>query len=530
MPNTPYQTDQERRQLIGKTLSEPFAGNAVITKLNDLATKLYDPDTSPVEDRISKIFIPIELDYSNDATNNMLITQTCSPLYEEITSIISDVLNDEQTQAAPQLLDKRLKPFILNSLFSNRWNSTNMPENVLQAMRPFQDNSLVQSVLKHKIDNLHKDTTALTAKICATQFIRYNIYKFVETYYDQIKYLADTNPAVITLYVYTQDITKPLEHEGEVVKVIRDHLQQRHPDYPLSSYWKAFSKRSHESIYNHITACSQQNMQYDEHTLCTELLIATTITNTHLAPTSNTWLDTMNDNRFNSLAQRKPILMLLLKESQKHATDSDWYQGVGRQINDVSDYVRDMNPDAKVTSTSWNGLLARSDEWHRDQRANYNIRQHDPRTLKCWNSMIEEPVAFEKENIVVIPLVNSMQLYTESDEVQHCVRMYADSCVNGRSRIFKIRPIKGESEREKVGTMEIDLNGNNWSVRQVRGIKNHSMNPVVDKIAMQIAAQYTSAWNALDPKKGDRHTSWTEDRTDNVEEQATMKQYNRDEI
>ncbi len=530
MPTTPYQTDQERRQLIGQTLSEPFAKREIIDQLNALSSNLYDPDKSPVEERINKIFIPTKLDYIDDATNNMLITQTRSPLYEEITSIISNVLHDDRSHTQPQLLDKRLKPFVLNSLFSNRWDATNMPQEILQVMLPFQDNNLVKNVLSHKLRSLHPDVAALTAKICATEVIRYNIYKFVETYYDQIKYLADTNPAVITLYIYTQDISNPLEHEGEIVKLIRDHLEKRHPDYPLSTYWKAFSKRSHLSIYDHITACAQQNMQYDEHMLCTELLIATTITKTHLKPTTSTWLDSMNDNRFNNLTQRKPILMLLLKESEKHDANDEWFQGVARQINDISDYARDMNPDAKVTSTSWNGLLARSDEWHRDQRANYNIRQHDRYTLKCWNSLIEEPMTFENENLVVIPLVNSMQLYTESDEVQHCVRMYSESCITGRSRIFKIRPIKGEGEREKIGTMEIDLGNNGWVVRQVRGIRNHSMNPIVDRIAAEVAKQYTTEWTKLGTKKGERHTSWTEKRTDNQAEQDEQIQQNRDEI
>ena len=528
MPTTPYQTDQERRELIGKTLSSTSATTAVVDRLTNLATSLYNAETSPVEERMNKIFLHIDIDFNNEATNRMLIQQTLSPLYEEITTIICDVLNDKATQSAPQLLDKRLRPFVLNSLFSNRWNNSNLPEAIVDAMRPFLDSSLVKDMLKYRLEILHHETTLLTAKVCATNFIRYNIYKFVHEHYEIVKYLADTNPSVITLYIYTQDITKPIEHQGEIVKTIRDHLEARHPEYPLSSYWKAFSKRSHDSIYNHITACSQQNMQYDEHPLCTELMIATTISDTHLEPTPTSWIDHMNDNRFTALQQRKPILMLLLKEIKKHKPEDEWFQGIGRQITDISDFVRDMNPDAKVTSTSWSGLLARSDEWHRDQRANHNLRQHDPDKIQMWNSLIQEPVIYEKENLVVIPLLSSMQLYAESDEVQHCVRAYSEACSSGRSRIFKIRPLKGDGEREKIGTMEIDLSNDTWNVRQVRGIRNHPMSNEVEKIAIEIAQQYTREWSTARSLKNERHTTWIEQRTDNKKEGEEPR--NRDEI
>ena len=528
MPTTPYQTDQERRELIGKILSSPHATTAIVDRLHSLSSSLYDAETSPVEERINKVFIPTNIDFDDEATNSTLIKQTLSPLYEEITAIICDVLNDKATASEPQLLDKRLRPFVINSFFSNRWNETNLPTAIVTALRPFQDNSLVKDVLRHRLETLHRETTLLTAKVCATDIIRYNMYKFVYDHYEMVKYLADTNPSVVTLYIYTQDITKPIEHQGEIVKTIRDHLESRHPDYPLSSYWKAFTKRSHQSIYNHITACSQQNMQYDEHTLCTELMIATTISGTHLEPTPTSWLDHMNDNRFTALQQRKPILMLLLKEIKKHKPDDEWFQGVGRQITDISDFARDMNPDAKVTSTSWNGLLARSDEWHRDQRANHNLRQHDPDRIQMWNSLIKDPVVYEEDNIVVIPLLSSMQLYAESDEVQHCVRAYSEACSSGRSRIFKIRPIKGDGEREKIGTMEIDLNNDAWKVRQVRGIRNHPMSNAVEKIAVEIAQQYTKEWNTAQNQKAERHTTWVEQRTDNKKEGEQPR--NRDEI
>ena len=530
MPDTIYPTDQERRQLIGQTLSKPYAKREIITRLNALSSSLYNPDKSPIEQRINKIFIPSKLDYIDDTTNDMLITQTRSPLYEEITNIIYDVLHDDKTQSPPQLLDKRLKPFILNSLFSNRWDATNMPSEILEVMLPFQDNDIVRSVLAHKISSLHPDVAALAAKICATEIIRYNIYNFVETYYDQIKYLADTNPAVITLYVYTQDINAPLEHEGEIVKLIRQHLQNRHPDYPLSTYWKAFSKRSHESIYNHITACAQQNMQYDEDMICTELLIATTIAKTHLKPTTSTWLDHLNDNRFNNLNQRKPILMLLLKESDKYDPGDQWFRNVGRQITNITDYARDMNPDARMTSTNWNGLIARADEWHRNMRANTKMRQHDRYNLKCWNSLIKEPMTFENENIVITPLVNSLELYVESEEVQHCVHMYSEYCVSGKTRLFKIRPINDKTgERDKIGTMEIALRDKEWTVQQVQGLRNHSMNSILDQVASKVARQYTNEWTSLDAVNGERHTTWMEKRTDIPKEEDEV-QPNRNEI
>ena len=520
MTTVTYQTDAQRRTLIGQLFNEHKIKQDIVNALTTLRENLYNPELSPVEDRISKILIPTNVGYENPKIDSFLITQTRSPLYEEIANIFVDKITHLNNPEAKGLVDKRLRPFVANSLYSDRFDNSNLPKEIVGALQPFQTPDLMKDVLHKRLENLDQNVTQLTAQITANPLIRFNLYKFVAENYEKVKYLADTNPAVITMYIYTQDITQPIEHEGEVVKCIRDHFQERHPDYPLADYWKAFTKRSHSSIYNHITTCAQQSMDY-QNTLCSELLIATTMVGTELVPGSHNWLDHLSDQRFNALTNRKQLLLLLLREIQNHDPSDEWFQGLNRQISDITDYIRNLNPDAVVNSTSWNGLLQRSDEWHRDQRAHANLRQHDPDTMKCWNSLIEEPIEFEKEKIIVTPLLSSIELYMESDEVQHCVRMYSEACSGGRSRIFKIRPMSGHEDRGKVGTMEIELNGNYWKVRQVRGIRNHPLTSSIENAADVVAQAYTTAWNKATTKDGEeRHKSWDEKRDKEAEKDA----------
>ena len=520
MTTITYQTDAQRRSLIGQLFNEDDVKKDIVEALSTLRTNLYNSTDNPIEQRINKILIPTADTYNNPKIDALLIAQTRSPLYEEIANIFVDKLQKLEVGKTQGLLDKRLRPFIANSLYSNRFDNSNLPQEIIDAMQPFQTPELVKDVLQKRLANLDEKVTKLTTQITANPLIRFNLYKFVAENYEKVEYLAETNPAVITMYIYTQDITKPIEHEGEVVKCIRDHFEERHPDYPLSDYWKAFSKRSHNSIYNHITACAQQSMDY-QNTLCSELLIATTISGTEIQPGAHNWLDHLTDQRFNALGNRKQILMLLLKEVQNHPPDDEWFQGLNRQISDVTDYIRNMNPDANVNSTSWNGLLQRSDEWHRDQRAHANLRQHDPDTKKCWNSLIEEPIKFDSQKIIVTPLLSSIELYMESDEVQHCVRMYSEACSSGRSRIFKIRPMPGHEDRGKVGTMEIELNDSGWKVRQVRGIRNHPLTSSIETAAEHVAQAYTQKWNSVSTKDGEeRHKSWDEKRDKEEEKEA----------
>ena len=340
------------------------------------------------------------------------------------------------------------------------------------------------------------------------------MYKFIERNFDKVKYLAETNPGVITLFLYTQDLNNDIEHEGEVIKHVRNHLTNRHPEYNLKDYWKSFTKRSHDSIYNHIVACAQQSHTYAD-SLTTELLITTTINDYELQPSNTSWLDCLNDNRFRQTPFRHEVLSLLLQEAKKYNNNDEWFQGLQRQIMDITDYLRNVNPDTKINSTSWNGLLQRCDEWHRDQRAHANLNQHDPSTKNCWNVLIEKPIEFPDQQVVVTPLSDSIQLYMESDEVQHCVRSYVQACTQGRSRIFKIRPIEGHEDRSKVGTMEIEVNNTGlWQVRQVRGLRNHPMPDSIQSVATKIAEEYTRLWlnNWEDQDQTTRHRAWTEPR------------------
>lgn len=505
-------TDQERRIYIGKLIEQEPINNTVLANLQKLNNDLYNPNNNPLEDRLNKLFIP-----TNEDINDLHIAQIKTSIYEKLTDIIYNALSNSDTNTPKELLDSKLQPFILNSFFSNKWDNTNLPSQIIENIEPFYNGSVIKKALQFRLQNLNPEVVKLTTKICAIPTIRYNIYKFVDQNYEKVKYLADTNPAIITLYIYTQDIENPIEHEGEIIKTIRKEIYNKNPNYELSSYWKKLTKRSHESIYNHMTVCAQQNIFYNKSNLVTELLIASTIVDVELRPTKEIWLNATNDFTLRTEIDRRKILQILLKEFKKHPdTDDPWYQNLKHQITDVSDYLRNQNPDHVITSKSWNRLLQKSDKWHRDMIAHRNINSHDPNTMTCWNSLIDKPIKFEEDNVIITPLTNSVQLYMESDEVQHCVRSYVNSCSKGYSRLFKIRPID-EYERDKVGTLEIKIDNANdpWRVAQVRGLRNHPMNNNMTLIADKIANIYTTKWNKTKHPKDNRHTHWTQDRTDN---------------
>lgn len=512
---TGYISDTDRRSLIGELLQTPSKGGVekVLQEISNLGTCIKDPKTSPIEKRLQRIYINTNA-VSDMVDDGLLFSQTRAPLYEQLAHTIVEGIKHVDPNHV--IVDNRLKTFVLNNLFSGSFTTKNMPMPIIKALEPYCNNTVVQNLLNERVNSLDKTTLDLTSQIAGTPYIRYNMYQFVADHLEIVTSLAETNPAIMTLFLYTADLETPtIEHQGDVVRSVKEDLLEKHSDTPQNTYWKALSKRSHRSIYNHLVCCSQHGLNYAS-PLTTELLIASTKINVELVPTANSWLEALSDSSFQELQQRGLILNLLLKETTKHEPDDEWFMpaNLRRQIQEITDYARNMNPDATITSTSWNGLLERCDQWHREQRTTRNIRSHDPHKMHVWNSLIEEPI--EEDGYRITPLVNSIQLYLESDEVEHCVRSYVNTCTGGRSRIFKIRPADKEYDRSRVGTTEIALSGNTWEVRQTRGIRNHTPPASMDKAARRIAALYTELWTKAKPKNDnkERHYSWVEERTD----------------
>ena len=125
-----------------------------------------------------------------------------------------------------------------------------------------------------------------------------------------------------------------------------------------------------------------------------------------------------------------------------------------------------------------------------------------------WNSLIEEEYILDKK-YRIIPLINSDMLHDESDEVQHCVRSYASVCSRGGSRIFGIRPLTDET-RGVTATLEISLENNTWELRQLRGVRNHSIPDGVRDSLKDIVNRYNTIWTStpITDENPQRHRSW----------------------
>jgi hypothetical protein len=92
-------------------------------------------------------------------------------------------------------------------------------------------------------------------------------------------------------------------------------------------------------------------------------------------------------------------------------------------------------------------LLELTEQWQQNIICN---RPHASRIVH-WPALLYEPVFFD--GLTVISLINSFQLFKESESLNHCVPRYISACLLGHSHILAIRDESGES----LSTVEITL-------------------------------------------------------------------------
>jgi hypothetical protein len=156
----------------------------------------------------------------------------------------------------------------------------------------------------------------------------------------------------------------------------------------------------------------------------------------------------------------------------------------------VWDWLTRENPvlDKNQLKAPWSWFMRQQAEWHeRIQKI-----ERDALAKDSWDSAIE---TFDYKGYTVVPLLSSLELFDEGKEMHHCVSSYARQCLLGTSRIFSIR--KGEY---KIATVEINDGfvkmqkpTLKWTMAQVRGKCNASVDKDVEQVAQQIAVLYNKA-------------------------------------
>ena len=190
---------------------------------------------------------------------------------------------------------------------------------------------------------------------------------------------------------------------------------------------------------------------------------------------------------------------LMFRESHENPLEG---QRILAQAQDLRDYVEAMNDlERRIESNSWNGIVQRSQRWHRELAEALENRQREQLVNREdgyleWESLVEKMTVDE---YTINPLTNEVHLLEEATEMKHCVAGYGSTCANGRSRIFSIH-----HENQHVATMEIQLKGAAWSPAQIRGKHNHAVSQAIQRAGQAVAEEYTAAW-----EKHPRHRSWT---------------------
>lgn len=121
-----------------------------------------------------------------------------------------------------------------------------------------------------------------------------------------------------------------------------------------------------------------------------------------------------------------------------------------------------------------------------DENARLAWEEHNRKLMAtAWPSAID---AIEIRGVEIIPLQTGQCLYDEAIEMEHCVDQYMERCVQGYSRIFKVK-----SPDERATLELIRKTPNQWVVAQIRGWDNEDVSKELNTIAIEMAKQYSKA-------------------------------------
>ena len=181
------------------------------------------------------------------------------------------------------------------------------------------------------------------------------------------------------------------------------------------------------------------------------------------------------------------VLQLLCRQ---HAAGEDT-DTLMDQALDTMDYTTYASEHGEsIRSTTWNGLLKATHDWHRDTRQAEILaeweRNHSgrKRKLRTWESLIGPATKGEFE---IVPLTSEYQLFQESREMNHCVVKYTRDCQQG-DRIFSVL-----RNGVKLATSLIRQTPDGWQEVQTRGRGNHAVSKEIRDVMNVIAREYELA-------------------------------------
>lgn len=147
---------------------------------------------------------------------------------------------------------------------------------------------------------------------------------------------------------------------------------------------------------------------------------------------------------------------------------------------------------------TWEGVLARATEWHRDL-----ARRNAAATFLAEHGIgFEDEIAYtgfpieaEVDGYLFTALCSGAALHEEGAVMRHCVATYAGLVLRGMSRIYSIT-----SDGERVATVELSRWGGKWVVSQIKARFNEPPPQPARIAAAQFAERFAPPGPAQRPR------------------------------
>ena len=221
-------------------------------------------------------------------------------------------------------------------------------------------------------------------------------YNTAATLKDHIPHLLKTNPGAVALGFKYLRSAESIKHPGHFISLTRSHMEQQGLE---PKAWKTAATLDHRTataITNHCYSAKQPALILNliaRTQAAPSPTIARTLASTVVQNLDRPGVPTLNLNT---------IARLLCRESRRRLDndpgDAD-QRHLDQQSQDVLDYVLQITRENEVLrSTTWNSLLRKSDDWHRQMRRTrtqtislrqmQNAREESQTPPQSWNSLM----------------------------------------------------------------------------------------------------------------------------------------------
>ena len=294
---------------------------------------------------------------------------------------------------------------------------------------------------------------------------------------DSLDHLIRTNPGPLSWLLKNQQDGPEIRHPGQIIMLARKSLagQGLRPES-----WRTCTRISLPLMENLLMTNRTRNAAS----------IINSMAAARVIPTEQKARDAMmileDANREQQPGQsleentRDAIVLLLRRREEKESYEN---------LTETMDYIKGVSREGqRITARTWGGLKRRSQEWHETEAIRNAQRMIQEGELLTWKSLLTR---VESGDLQADALGSNIELALETARMRHCAADYSDSCIRGGSRIFSI-----SRRGKKVATMEIVLQDDAWSVRQVQGPMNSDPGQEAVRFAKKVATQYNRAWRA----------------------------------